>query len=250
MPDVACVVVIDHHLDALAAVVAAEEEARADAPVGHDGDFQFKIAKFSVGQQNAAIPGARWILFAGDRAILDAPDATGSVADPLRILMPSLQRFSVEQFDPVAGGRRGVGAGGEGMGFGQRRKRGGGRAEHGGGEQAGSDRGNGRVGQKASSSDKGWRLFGRWMGMRHSRRLLGVNAGEVSWCGPDRSLGTDRRGSINATRRVRAASKEFDPPPRFSRDSLLTCEAARLHYEQFQPLVRKVSRVPFRSFLR
>jgi hypothetical protein len=103
LADVAGVVVIDHHLHALPFVVTAQEQPRANAPIGLDVDQQLEVAKFAVGEQDAAVAAAGRVLLAGDRAVFDLPDAAGSVADLLRILVPTGQRFAVEQFDPTIG---------------------------------------------------------------------------------------------------------------------------------------------------
>jgi hypothetical protein len=64
-------VIIDHHLETLPLVVRAQEQPRADSPVGLEIDQQLEIAEFPIGEQNAAVPAAGRVLLAGDGTIFD-----------------------------------------------------------------------------------------------------------------------------------------------------------------------------------
>src|SRR5262249_19105473 len=83
------VVVIDHHLQALAGIVGAAEQAGANAPVGLEIDRKLEVAKSAIGQQDAAVAATGRILLAGDRAIFDLPVAAGAVADFHRVFVPA-----------------------------------------------------------------------------------------------------------------------------------------------------------------
>src|SRR5690606_26561527 len=79
--DVAAVVVVDGHLDALALVSGAKEEAGVDAPRRFHFEREFEVAELAIGKQDAAIAGAGGVLLAGENAVgFDGPLAAGAVA--------------------------------------------------------------------------------------------------------------------------------------------------------------------------
>lgn len=100
MTNISGVVVIDHHLDALAFVIAADEEPTADSPVGLHVDGDFEVLEFLVGEEDASVAAAGGILFSSDEAIFDLPDPTGSVPDLGGILVPAIESFAIENGNP------------------------------------------------------------------------------------------------------------------------------------------------------
>ena len=60
-------------------------------------DEQLEVTKLFIRQKNTAIAASRRILLAGDRALLHKPPTAGAVTNTLRIFVPALQRFTVEQ---------------------------------------------------------------------------------------------------------------------------------------------------------
>ena len=101
VPNIAGVVKINHHLEALALVVGAQEKTGARPPVVVHVDLHLEVVELAVAQQNAAVAGAWRILLADDCAVLDVPFAAGAMADTLRILVPTVERLAVEQPDPI-----------------------------------------------------------------------------------------------------------------------------------------------------
>src|SRR4051794_3331600 len=92
LPNVAAFIVVDHHLDALALVGAAQKEAGIHAPGGVLSHLKFEVADLLTRQQNAAVPRAWRILLAGEHAaFFDSPVTAGAVADLLRIAVPALE---------------------------------------------------------------------------------------------------------------------------------------------------------------
>src|SRR5262249_29721639 len=94
--DVSDVVIVDHHLVAVALVGAAHEEARAGAPVRIGFEDHVEVAELFIGQEDAPVSAPGRILLAGDGPIFDDPDAAGPVSDLFGVLVPASQVFSVE----------------------------------------------------------------------------------------------------------------------------------------------------------
>ena len=93
VPDVAGVMVIDHHLETLSLVRATHKQAGTNTPVRFHVNYQFQVAKFFVGQKDSTVTGTGRVLLTRDRAVFNLPLPTRPMTYLARVLVPPIEGF-------------------------------------------------------------------------------------------------------------------------------------------------------------